>query len=158
MRVESQSQSSSSPEPRLDNERIVDVRGGTLQALTQAVVDALGAYLGVDGRAADAALVEPMSGVGPTLDVMLAALAGDLLARVEDAASEVAAVEVSQVMATEDGYRAWGYLWLREQGEARRALTLTGPPRVVAEPSGELRVTLTLTLDEASPDPGRIAR
>lgn len=135
-------------------EQLVEAHAGSPEALVAQVVESLCELLGAGGEERDSHTVVPIEATGATLEEMLHGLVADMLDNVGASSAQVVDAEISHVMTTQDGVRAWGYLWFGMDHPTNRSPSLAGPPRVTTLSSGELNVRMTLLVSDAPVDHG----
>lgn len=102
------------------HEHVIKARGDSPEEVANHLVQSLAGVLGTAGKDRDSASVVPVQASGATLDEMLEGLAGDLLEIVDSSPTLIVDAELSHVMMTADGFRAWGYVWF--EGNVRESV------------------------------------
>lgn len=135
-------------------DRAVEVHGSAPEQLATNLVRALCEIDDVIGEERDSRTVVPVQATGATLAEMLHGLIGDVLDAVEASPTQVIDADISHVMMSGDGLRAWGYLWFGTERSSIAHSSLSGPPCVTELSNGELSASITLSrADEQVDDP-----
>lgn len=121
----------------------VTVAGRDPLSLVQSLVGAL-ASLTSDRRedVVDAVSVAPFQAEGASIPDLAQRIVDDVLATIVDATTVVAGIELANLLQTDQGWRAWGYV--RFGGSPRRQ-----PPAIAVEPSGARPIELRLIVTPA---------
>lgn len=123
------------------------VLGKSPEQLAHAVARSLREFVGADGEDRDRASAVLFQASGTTIAEMLEDLITDLVEVMSSAPTRMVDAELSHVMKTEDGWRAWGYAWFGKEQAGEYSLALGHPPRVSTVEGGnlELRTTILTT-------------
>lgn len=106
-----------------------------------------------DGEAdADAASIATFQAEATAIPELARGIVDDVLATIADSPTEVAEIELANLLRTDDGWRVWGYVRF---GEVPRR---EAPPRIVVEPSDaaadrSIAVLLRVTPAPSAPAP-----
>ncbi len=125
-------------------ERTLEVRGNSAQQLASNLVQTLCEVVGVRGDEWDSRSVIPIQAEGPTHGEMLNALITSLLETVGSSSTQLVDAEISHVIDTDDGVRAWGYLWFGTTQSMEPYPSLSEPPTLTSLPTGEFSMRVTL--------------
>lgn len=136
------------------NERVLHAHGGSPEGVTNHLLQCLLELLGAADQERDSGSVVPVQASGATLDEMLKGLVEDFFDIVDSSPARATAAELSHVMKTGDGWRAWGYVWFGQEKSTGCVPSLTSPLEVVTAENGELDVRATVLEPERSPGHG----
>lgn len=106
------------------SELFVHAHGDSPEGVATHLIQSLVGVLSADGGQRDSASVAPLQASGATLNEMLDALIRDLLETVNSSPARIVDAELSHVMATAEGLRAWGYVWLGNEASISRSLSI----------------------------------
>lgn len=141
-------------ESRNRREHVIHAHGGSPEEVANRLMQSLLELLRAAGEGRDSAAVVPVQASGATLDEMLEGLVRDLLDIVDASPTRIVDAELSHVMKTGDGFRAWGYVWFGQAESTDRALSLESGLDLSTLANGELDVRVTLLESERSPGRG----
>lgn len=141
-------------ESRHRREHVIHTHGGSPEEVANHLVQSLLELLRAASEGRDSAAVVPVQASGATLDEMLEGLVRDLLDIVDASPTRIVDAELSHVMKTGDGFRAWGYVWFGQTESTARALSLETGLDLSTLANGELDVRATLLESDRSPGSG----
>lgn len=126
------------------SEIVVHAHGDSPESVSIQLVQSLLGNLGSDGGQRDSASVAPLQASGATLNEMLDALIRDFLETVNSSPTQIVDAELSHVMTTGEGLRAWGYVWLGNEASIGRSLSIKDHLELFTLETGgfELRVAI----------------
>lgn len=126
------------------SEHVIHAHGSSPEKVANHLLQTLIELLGAAGEERDSAMVVPVQASGVTLEDLLESLVGDLLDIVDSSPTQVVDAELSHVMKTGDGLRAWGYVWFGKEASTDRSPSLKSPLELSTFENGELDVRVTL--------------
>lgn len=126
------------------SEVVIHAHGDSPEDVASHLVQALLEAMETAAEERDSASVVPMQASGSTLDGMLEGLVRDLLEIADSSLTRVVDAELSHVMKTGEGLRAWGYVWLGKEGSTNHFLMLKNHLDLYAPETGGFEVRMTL--------------